>query len=293
MKFLSSLVLLAGFLATTVAAEQPAPHPETRFLERDGGRLAYDDSGGDGPLLIALPGMGDLRSQYRFLRPLLVAAGYRVVSLDARGQGESSVAWEDYSAHALGGDVLALMDRLGVRSAVVLGNSFAAGAALWAAHDAPERVRGTVLLGPVLRDLPASPWMRAALWLGFAGPWRTAFWLKYWDSLFPLAPPPDHAEQRERLARSLREPGRMQTLETMIGLSKADTDAILDQVRVPSLVVMGTDDPDFADPADEARLVTALLRGESLLVDGCGHYPHVEAPEQVSARIIGFLDGLR
>jgi len=293
MKFLSSLVLLAGFLATTVAAEQPAPLPETRFLERDGGRLAYDDSGGDGPLLIALPGMGDLRSQYRFLRPLLVAAGYRVVSLDARGQGESSVAWEDYSAHALGGDVLALMDRLGARSAVVLGNSFAAGAALWAAHDAPERVRGTVLLGPVLRDLPASPWMRAALWLGFAGPWRTAFWLKYWDSLFPLAPPPDHAEQRERLARSLREPGRMQTLETMIGLSKADTDAILDQVRVPSLVVMGTDDPDFADPADEARLVTALLRGESLLVEGCGHYPHVEAPEQVSARIIGFLDGLR
>lgn len=293
MKFLSSLLLLAGFLASPVAAEQPAPHLETRFMERDGGRLAYDDSGGDGPLLIALPGMGDLRAQYRFLRPLLVAAGYRVVSLDVRGQGESSVGWADYSAHALGGDVLALMDHLGAPSAVVLGNSFAAGAALWAAHDAPERVRGTVLLGPVLRDLPASPWMKAALWLGFAGPWRAAFWLKYWDSLFPLAPPPDHAVQRERLARSLHEPGRMLALETMIGLSKADTEAILDQVRVPSLVVMGSDDPDFADPADEARLITALLRGESLLLEGCGHYPHVEVPDRVGARIIGFLEGLR
>lgn len=293
MKFLSSLVLLAGFLASPVVAEQPVRTLETRFLERDGGRLAYDDSGGEGPLLIALPGMGDLRAQYRFLRPLLVAAGYRVVSMDVRGQGESSVAWADYSAHAVGGDVLALMDQLGAPSAVVLGNSFAAGAALWAAHDAPERVRGTVLLGPVLRDLPAPPWMRAALWLGFAGPWRTAFWLKYWDSLFPLASPPDHAEQRAHLARSLSEPGRMQALETMIGLSKAGTDAILDQVRVPSLVVMGTDDPDFADPADEARLITALLRGESLLLEGAGHYPHVEAPERVAARIVAFLDGLR
>ncbi|MBS0354696.1 MAG: alpha/beta hydrolase [Proteobacteria bacterium] len=293
MKLLPSLLLLAAFLTTPVAAEELGPIPATRFLARDGGLLAYDDSGGDGPLVIALPGMGDLRSQYRFLRPLLAAAGYRVVSMDVRGQGESSVAWADYSAHALGGDVLALMDHLGMPSAVVLGNSFAAGAALWAAHDAPERVRGTVSLGPVLRDLPASPWMRAVLWLGFAGPWRTAFWLKYWDSLFPPAPPPDQAAQRERLARSLREPGRMQALETMIGLSKADTDAILDQVRVPSLVVMGSDDPDFADPADEARLITALLRGESLLLEGGGHYPHVEAPELVAARVMAFLDGLR
>lgn len=66
----------------------------TKFLNVPGGSLAYSDEG-TGPLVIAVPGMGDLRSSYRFLTPKLAAAGYRVVSLDVRGHGESSVAWKD------------------------------------------------------------------------------------------------------------------------------------------------------------------------------------------------------
>ena len=49
--------------------------------------------------------MGDLRSTYRFLTPKLVAAGYRVVSLDVRGHGESSVRWDDYSVGAVAADL--------------------------------------------------------------------------------------------------------------------------------------------------------------------------------------------
>ena len=59
----------------------------TRFLDVAGGRLAYDDTGGDGDLILAIPGMGDLRREYRHLRPALVAAGHRVVTLDVRGFG--------------------------------------------------------------------------------------------------------------------------------------------------------------------------------------------------------------
>ncbi|MFO7549180.1 MAG: hypothetical protein R6X29_09975, partial [Acidimicrobiia bacterium] len=55
-------------------------------------RLAHDDSGGDGPLVVLLPGAGDLRSEHRFLAPPLVAAGYRVVTADLPGHGESPTA---------------------------------------------------------------------------------------------------------------------------------------------------------------------------------------------------------
>ena len=48
---------------------------ETRFLTVDDGHIAYDDTGGDGPLIVAIPGMGDLRSEYRLLRPILPQAG--------------------------------------------------------------------------------------------------------------------------------------------------------------------------------------------------------------------------
>ena len=84
----------------------------TQFLPREGGHLAYEVTGDHGPWVIALPGMGDLRGQYRFLAPRLVQAGYRVATMDVRGQGESSVHWQDYSARAAGADVLALMRHL-------------------------------------------------------------------------------------------------------------------------------------------------------------------------------------
>ena len=67
------------------------PTPPTQFLPVAEGHIAYDDTGGCGPLVLAIPGMGDLRSEYRALRPLLQQAGYRVVTMDIRGHGETTV----------------------------------------------------------------------------------------------------------------------------------------------------------------------------------------------------------
>jgi alpha-beta hydrolase superfamily lysophospholipase len=70
---------------------------KTQFLEISGGRIAYDDSGGSGLLVIAAPGMGDTRGVYQHLSPLLTGDGLRLVTFDLRGLGESSVEWDDYS----------------------------------------------------------------------------------------------------------------------------------------------------------------------------------------------------
>jgi pimeloyl-ACP methyl ester carboxylesterase len=244
---------------------------ETRFLAVDGGQIAYDDTGGNGPLILAIPGMGDLRSEYRLLRPALQRAGYRVVTMDVRGHGESSARWADYSAHAVGRDALTLIDHLEAGSAVILGNSFAAGSALWAAHDAPARVSGVVLLGPIVRDLEAPWYATLALKIGFAGPWRVWFWTTYWNSLFPTHKPADQDQVKAAITEHLHEPGRMAALQAMLGLSKADTAAIVPQSRVPALVVMGTRDPDFPDATAEARWLASEIHAESLIIDGAGH----------------------
>lgn len=279
---------MAASLSFAAAATTPA-RTDTRFLAVGEGRIAYDDTGGSGTLVLAIPGMGDLRSEYRALRPLLVQAGYRVVTMDVRGHGETTAQWSDYSAHAIGRDALALIGHLNVGPAVILGNSFAAGAALWAAHDAPSQVRAAVLLGPVVRDGRPSWFARAAVAVGFGGPWRVAFWLAFWDSLFPSHKPLGHAEAKAALAANLREPGRMEALRTMVGLSKADTAAIVARSRVPALVVMGTQDPDFPDPTAEARWLSEALGAEPLIVEGAGHYPHLEMPGRVAPALLEFL----
>jgi len=285
----TQLVSAVTFGADLRPSPALGPPTQTRFLELDGGRIAYDDTGGSGPLILALPGMGDLRSEYRLLCPALLRAGYRVVTMDVRGFGETSARWNDYSAHAVGRDALAVINHLNAGAAVILGNSFAAGSALWAAHDAPERVRGAVLLGPIVRDQKPSAFSRIALNIGFAGPWRVWFWTTFWDSLFPSAKPADHLQIKRALLSNLREPGRMAALEAMINLSKADTAAIIPKTRVSTLIVMGTRDPDFPDPVAEAHRLAEQLGAESLIVDGAGHYPHTEMPDLVAPKLLSFI----
>jgi pimeloyl-ACP methyl ester carboxylesterase len=296
-KHLSATVFGTALEAVTGRApgQQPgiASAAETHFLEADGGRIAYDDTGGTGPVILAIPGMGDLRSEYRLLRPGLQRAGYRVVTMDVRGFGATSAQWNDYSAHAVGRDALALLDHLDAGAAIILGNSFAAGSALWAAHDAPAQVRGVVLLGPIVRDQRTSWFAKLAINVCIAGPWRVWFWARYWDSLFPTRKPADHSDIKVALTRNLREPGRMAALRNMINLSKADTAALVPRSRVAALVVMGTHDPDFPDATAESRWLAGQLGAESVMVEGAGHYPHTEMPDRVLPKLLSFIGGLR
>jgi len=265
---------------------------QTQYVSSEGGRIAFEDTGGNGPAILAIPGMGDLRSEYRLVRPALQEAGYRVITMDVRGFGETDAQWSDYSARAVGRDAVAILKHLDVGTATIMGNSFAAGAALWAAQDAPDAVNGVVLLGPILRDLKPSFVQKLSLKIGFAGPWRVGFWTMYWDSLFPTNKPADHAAVKTAITQNLREPGRMDALIAMLGLSKADTAAILDKTTVPALIVMGTKDPDFSDAVEEARMLAGKFNAETMIVDGAGHYPHAEMPDLVGPRILSFIAGL-
>ncbi len=283
------LLALGACVTVRTASPGAAPSLPTLHLDSGEGRLGYDDSGGSGPLVLMVPGIGDLRQEYRRLTPLLTRAGCRVVTVDLRGFG-GSAGWRDYSARAVGEDLIRLEGRLGQRSAILVGNSYAAGAAVWAAREAPGQVGGLVLLAPVLRDPPAPPWLaRAAMALAFAGPWRVALWLRYWDSLFPTRKPPDQEAYRARLGRDLRQPGRMTALDAMLHLSKQPTTEILGRVRVPMLVVMGTRDPDFDDPAAEAAWVVRQTGARLQLIPEAGHYPQAEMPEQVAPVMLRFI----
>jgi pimeloyl-ACP methyl ester carboxylesterase len=262
----------------------------TRHLKVSSGTLAYDDSGGTGSVVICVPGMGDLRAQYRFLEPRLAAAGYRVITMDVRGQGESSTDWPEWDAPAVGRDVLDLMNALGIQKAHLVGNSFAAGSVYWAAVQEPERVASLIFLGPAMRDGKPNPVMNLAVRVGLSGFWGPGFWLGYWDGLFPVKKPADFAEYRAALLRNLQEPGRIAALKKLALASKAPIESILGQAKAPVLLIMGTRDKDFPDPAAEARLIGGKTRARVEMVES-GHYPHIEQPDQTAALITAFLGG--
>jgi pimeloyl-ACP methyl ester carboxylesterase len=293
---MTALLLAADATPAGVPATQTVATGSTRFLDRPDGRIAYDDTGA-GPLVIMVPGLGDLRGEYRFLAPRVAAAGFRVVTMDLRGHGESSTGWADYSTSAVGSDVAALVAHIGGGPAAVIGTSMGAGAAVVAAATAPERISAIIGIGPFVRDVPLPLSMRVvlalALNLAFVGPWGPAAWGAYYASLYPSRKPGDFKDYVARLVASLREPGRLAALQAMLRSSKADVEPMLAKVSAPALVMMGTKDPDFPDPAAEARLLARRLGGEVALIEGAGHYPHAEVPDLAAPLILGFLDRQR
>lgn len=269
---------------------------QTLMLSRPGGAIAYDDQGDpNGPLVVCAPGLGDLRGEYRFLAPRLAAAGYRVVTMDLRGHGESSAGWADYSHAAIGGDIVALIRHLNAGPASLIGTSYAAGAAVCATAQAPELVAGIALIGPFVRATGPA-WqrgvMRALYAALFADPWGVTAWKSYYPRLFPTRKPDDFATYLQALLANLREPGRLAALRAMMTASGTDSETALGSVHAPTLVVMGTRDPDFKRPLAEAEWIAGRVHGEVCMIEGAGHYPHAELPDATAPAIIAFLDRL-
>ena len=262
----------------------------TRYLNQEHGRIAYDVTG-DGPLVVCVPSLGDVRGEYRFLVPVLVKAGYRVATMDVRGHGETSIEWNDYSVAGVGQDILALIRELNAGPAVVVGDSMAGGAAVWAAVEAPDLIRGLVLLDPFV-DGDGNRVLELLVSVFFARPWGPSLWLKYYASLYPTRKPADFLEYSAALYANLKEPGRLEATKQMLYASKQASGERISWVNQPTLVLMGSKDPDFKNPEQEAKRLAEALRGKYVIVENAGHYPHAEMPEVTSPSILEFLDSI-
>ncbi|MDH6112172.1 pimeloyl-ACP methyl ester carboxylesterase [Kitasatospora sp. MAP12-15] len=264
--------------------------PQTQYLDLPGGRIAFDDSLGEGVPVVLIPGMLEPRTAYRRLRPLLTAAGHRVITMDLRGFGESSITWDDYSPTAIAGDALALLDHLGIERAVLAGNSYTGASVVKLAGTAPERVAGIVLLDAFVENLPTNGVQRAMLKaLGALMVHVPAFWGLYLKKMaYPTAKPADFDAYVAESVAALRTPGRKTATRGQVGGDSAPI-GWTEHVRCPALVVMGTKDPDFPKPELVADRQAAALKARKVMIDGAGHYPMADHPQATADALLPFL----
>jgi pimeloyl-ACP methyl ester carboxylesterase len=258
----------------------------TEFLELDGGRLAYDVTG-EGPLVVLAHGMGDNRSAYREVATSLAAAGY-------------SVGWSSYTRTDSAADLLAVVHHLG-GPAVLVGHSFAGGAVTIAAAQEPESVTAVVEISPFTRkqkiDLGGlcsnARYRKGSTLLMGAGMFRSVgLWKRYLAHAYPGTRPVGYAEHIAELDTELHRPGRMAVLSRMGMSAPTDADARLGDIRCPALVIEGSLDPDWTDARAEGEGVVAAMPsglGRVEVIEGAGHYPHVQFPAQVVTAVLAFL----
>ena len=257
------------------------------YVSSGGGKLAME-VGGDGPLVICSPGMGDFRDAFDPLSAHLRASGYRVACVDLRGQGDSTTGFDGYGDEATASDVVSVIEALGGGPAILVGASMSAAAVTIAAGRRPDLVAGLVLIGPFLRN-GGSKFMRQVLHVALTRPWGPSVWRMYATKLWPGLGD-GAAERAARSKASLTRPGRWPAFHAT---SAVDHDVVtpwLGRVKVPVLVIVGDADPDWTDPAAEAAWVASnFADAETVTVHGAGHAPMLERPAAVNPAVSTFL----
>lgn len=263
-------------------------------IEIAGGVLAVEVSG-SGPLIICSPGMGDTRDAYAPLTSQLTASGYTVAAMDIRGHGDSSIGFDKYGDEATSEDFLTIIQHLGKGTAVLAGDSFAAGAATIAAGKRPDLVAGIILLGPFLRNGMGggaiSTYVTPALFYRPYGPW---VWETYAKTLWPGLGDKVAARAAESRAHLTR-PGRWAAFQnTVAGCDHRVVEPWIKKVQCPVLVVMGDKDPDWGQPLKEAEWIASNFQDvENVAVNGAGHAPMLESPDFVGKKVVAFVERVK
>lgn len=135
------------------------PASRHRHIETNGIRLHIAEQG-EGPLVILCHGFPETSHAWRHQLDALGQTGFHVVAPDLRGYGDSDCPPDvaQYSALDVIGDLVGLVDALGQRQAVLVGNDWGASIAWQAAQLRPDRFRAVAALGvPMMGRAPLAP----------------------------------------------------------------------------------------------------------------------------------------
>ncbi|WP_017615793.1 3-oxoadipate enol-lactonase [Nocardiopsis salina] len=204
-----------------------------------------------------------------------LSTALRVVRFDMRGHGRSPVPDGPYTMADLGGDVLALLDRLGVERAHYAGLSLGGMVGQWLAVNAPERIDRLVLMATSPYAGPPQSWLDRAALAREQGPVALADTVvgRWFTEDFAQARPHEVTELRDGIADTPAE-GYAACCEA---ISQWDVRDDLYRVGAPTLVVGGTED--LATPIDDnAALIADRIPGARLRV--LDHAAHLLSWEQ-------------
>ena len=297
------LILILSYIVPIPSTGQNVEEiafPESKFIEVCGLKVHYIETRGDKNVVL-LHGFGASTFSWRYV--LKSDLNVRMVAFDRPGFGlterkdPEELPCNPYSPEGAAELTLELMDKLGIEEAVLVGHSAGAGVALLVSIKAPERVEKLVLVAPAweareqgtlqrflfllpwtekyfplvfrfsvgrLEDVLENAWYNQSkltpeVWEGYKWPLKA----KDWDrGLFWVTKYGEYPDITEEL----------KTLDT------------------PTLIVHCREDRIVPLESGE-RLHELLPNSKLVIMEGCGHLPHEEKPEEFLEILEEFLEG--
>ncbi|HVU72455.1 MAG TPA: alpha/beta fold hydrolase [Mycobacteriales bacterium] len=254
------------------------------------------------PTLLLLHGIGDdLTSWDRVLRDL--ARDFSIIAPDLLGHGRSAKPRADYSIGGYANGMRDLLSVLDVDRVTVVGHSFGGGVAMQMGYQYPERTERIVLVAPGGLGREVTPLLRA-LTLPGAGAvlasaelppvrWAVHALLPVLRRL-PIAAAHDADEMVKFYDALADKAGRSALMHVARGVMdwRGQVITMLDRcyltVRMPVMVVWGDRDPVI--PVSHAEAAARAMPGARVeRMEGSGHFPHRDAPEEFCAALRSFV----
>lgn len=236
----------------------------------------------DAPVLLMGPSLGTTLSMWD--RQLPLSDRLRLVRFDPRGHGRSPVEPGPYELADLGGDVLRLIDELGLERVSYCGVSLGGMIGMWLAVHAPERIDRLVLICTAAYMPPASAWQEraaAVLAAGSVGAVADAVVERWLTPAFAAARPEARAELHAMLVST-----PPQGYAWCCGaIERMDLRAQLPAISAPTLVISASDDL-ATPPAKQEEIVGGIPDARHEVIGPAAHIAPVEQPETVN-RLIG------
>jgi len=221
-------------------------------IEANGISQCYETTGDGDTTIVWIHGIGS--SHHAWDQLLDKFPGFRHVSYDVRGMGESEGTRGPVSLELWAQDCNALMEALGIEQAVVIGHSMGGAIAQRVAIDFPERLMGLMLLATSSR----------------VGAAATASWMRQADEV---------EAENPFLAAARR------------SVAKYNMDEEIKGIQVPTLILVGDKDP--TTPAGGSVIMSRCIEDAELeIYPGIGHMPLNEEPKSI-VRLNTWLDQFR
>lgn len=215
---------------------------------------------------------------------------FRLVRYDHRGHGGSPVPPGPYAMDDLGGDVIALMDGLGIEHFSFCGLSIGGMVGMWLASEVPQRVEKLILCCTSARFDPPDTWDTRAKTVRANGTGAIAdAVLERWFTPAFRKESPEVLEWAGGMLRNTSAEGYAGCCEA---IRDADLRPRLGGISAPTLVIAGADDP--AAPVEKAETIRDGVPNARLaVIERSAHIANVERPEEVTREILDHLDPVR
>jgi pimeloyl-ACP methyl ester carboxylesterase len=260
---------------------------------------------GDGPVLLLIHGIAGSSHAWTDVMPLL-ARDFTVIAPDLIGHGESAKPLGDYSLGAYASGLRDLLAVLRIEHATLVGQSLGGGIAMQLAYQHPEICERLVLVDSgglgrevswVLRalTLPGAEFLMPALFAPIVRSWGNVVA----RSLYDLGLRSGGAAESWRAYASLTESANrhafVRTVRAVIdpsGQTVSARDRLYLTAKVPTLIIWG--DRDAIIPVDHAYATHRAIPASRLeIIEGVGHFPHVEAPDRFAEILSDFVSTTR